>query len=267
VGCLVESGGCERAGTEPFIEHLNRLGKTRYVYKSCLDVLNRETPQPETLYVDEILNESVVIERKSIIWPPNYARGHANDHFVREQISKELDRIEFKDLYCLQLPWLIEGTKDELRAFSRGVAAQIKTLYFSLELGQVVRSRSRPGREWTFYIQPEEERYEEAPDQGLGFVWLYKGYDEALVQAERLPPELEKALNTIYRSCSRKFAGYLGSHRILLLHPYGDLVHMPGSWWDEALTKCPPPPIVNEAWLALFDDEFGAWDFQCLAKN
>jgi hypothetical protein len=269
MGCLLESGGCERGATEALAQHLNRLEKTQYAYSGCLDIVHRDTPQPETLYVDERANTSVVVERKSIAWPPNYAQGHAHDHFVADEIFKELASVEFHEAYCLRLPWLIDGNKTELRAFSKYVAEQIRKNYSSLKPGQAV-SRQVPGRSWAFYIQPEEEREEHSPTKGVCYTWLPNGWEEGLtqlMQPEGPPPELKEALSTIYGSCVRKFSEYLGSRRILLLHPYEDLRYMPGSWWQGVFAKCPPPAPINEIWEGRFDEEAGGWEFECLYRS
>jgi hypothetical protein len=267
MGCLLKSGGCERGATEALVQHLNRLQKTNYVYRSCLDIVHRETPQPETLYVDANVEESLVVERKSIAWPDNYAEGHAHDHFVADEISNELASVEFHELYCLRLPWLIDGNKSELRAFSRQVAAQIRKHYSSLKPGRPIGSRQVPGRAWAFYVQPEEERDEDGPAKGIRYTWLYKGEAEALMPPEGPPPELKRALSAIYSSCVRKFSGYLDSRRILLLHPYGDLSYMWGSWWQGIFGKFPPPAPIDEIWEGSFDEEADGWELECLRRS
>ena len=264
MGCLVKSGGCERGATDALVQHLNRLQKTQYAYRSCLDVVHRETPQPETLYVDESADNSLVVETKSLIWPPNYAVGHAHDHFVADEISKELVSIEFKKAYCLQLPWLIEGNKAELRAFSNDVAAHIKRHYLSLKPGRAIGSNHVPSRTWVFYLQPEEDRDEDGPPTGIYYTWRYHDDSENLMKLEAPPTKLKKALHIIYDSCVRKFAEHLRSRRILLLHPYGDLTYMPESWWQRVFVTCPPPASINEIWQGSFDDEAGGWEFECL---
>ena len=90
MGCLPESGGCERQRTDPFVDHLNWLEGTNYVHKACLDVIDRNNPQPEALYVDEDSGASLVIERKNLVWPPEYAVGHKNDHFLVDMVTEGL---------------------------------------------------------------------------------------------------------------------------------------------------------------------------------
>ena len=50
MGCLPESGGCERQRTDPFVNHLNWLEGTNYVDKVCLDVIDRNTHQPDGMF-------------------------------------------------------------------------------------------------------------------------------------------------------------------------------------------------------------------------
>lgn len=103
MGCLPESGACERQRTDPFVHHLNWLEGANYVHNVCLDVLHRNSPQPEALYIDEGSDRRLVIERKNLVWPPEYALGHKNDHFVVDLVSDGLKGLIRDDAYELQL--------------------------------------------------------------------------------------------------------------------------------------------------------------------
>ena len=86
MGCLPESGGCERQRTDPFIQHLNWLEGSNYEHSVCLDVMFRNSPQPEALYVDKASGARLVIERKNLVSPASYAVGHKNDHLVVDRV-------------------------------------------------------------------------------------------------------------------------------------------------------------------------------------
>src|SRR4051794_40543211 len=114
MGCLPKSGGCERQRTDPFVDHLNWLEGTDYVHTECLDVIYRNSPQPEALYTDKRSGRRMVIERKSLVWPPEYIVGHKNDHFLRDLVIEGLTDLTGDDAYELNLEPAVSGTKEEL---------------------------------------------------------------------------------------------------------------------------------------------------------
>jgi hypothetical protein len=79
----------------------------------CLDVIYRNTPQPEALYVDEGSGARLVIERKNLVWPPEYTVGHNNDHFVVDLVTEGLRDLITDDAYELQFDPSTAGTTAE----------------------------------------------------------------------------------------------------------------------------------------------------------
>src|SRR5262252_6392410 len=104
--CLPESGGCERPFTDAFVQHLNENEGSYYAHQACLDVMDSSSAQPEALYLDLVTNIRLVVERKSIAWPTDYAYRHSNDHFVFDVFSRALKGVGFEDLYEIRLPLL-----------------------------------------------------------------------------------------------------------------------------------------------------------------
>src|SRR6185295_1465472 len=103
MGCLPESGGCERAQTDPFVDHLNDIEKSDYQHVACLDVIDRNSPQPEALYIDESTGERLVIERKNIVWPSDYAQRHKQDHLLGERLIEGLKDLTADAPYGVEL--------------------------------------------------------------------------------------------------------------------------------------------------------------------
>lgn len=66
--------------------------------------------QPEALYIDKGSGARFVIERKNLVWPPEYAVGHKNDHFLVDLVSDGLKDLISDDAYELQLELAISGT-------------------------------------------------------------------------------------------------------------------------------------------------------------
>lgn len=157
MGCLPESGGCERQRTDPFVSHLNWLEGTNYVHKACLDVIDRNTPQPEALYVDEDSGASLVIERKNLVWPPEYAVGHKNDHFLVDLVTEGLRDLISDDPHELQLELAISGSRAELQEYASFIAETVRARFPEIRGGMRVGS-TQAGRRWAFWRGDKQER-------------------------------------------------------------------------------------------------------------
>jgi len=265
--CIPQSGGCEREATDALIRALNALESSAFRHVRCLDVWDRSRPQPEALYEEAETGRRVVIERKAISWPGDYARLHSNDHLVQESIETALEGLEFGALFGLQLPHLIEGHRKDLQEFAGDVADRIRAwLSLAPSLGTSIGSQD-PGREWVFRIRPEWEREEDEPETGLVTTWdtteLHTAYQ---LQPSSLPDQLREALQKLFLSCTRKFAGYSNARTILALDPHGSLRYHGTNWWAEVLRNHRPPCEVGETWL-LIEDWLDDWHFGWIAEK
>jgi hypothetical protein len=146
MNCLPQSGGCEKPFTVAFVAHLNSTENASFNHRACLDVEERTTPQPEALYEDNITNRSLVIERKSVVWPLDYIRRHRNDHVVSDVIMRELVGLEMQDHYVLGLPLLIRGKEKEVHAFAQRTGKAIRRNWERFERGD--RYKGREGEWW-----------------------------------------------------------------------------------------------------------------------
>ena len=52
MGCMPESGGCERHRADPFVNYLNEITGSQFSHRACLDRMHRNSPHPEALYSD-----------------------------------------------------------------------------------------------------------------------------------------------------------------------------------------------------------------------
>jgi len=266
--CLPQSGGCEKPFTDAFIEYLNRTEGTRYVHRECLDVADRQNPQPEALYVDSERSIQLVIERKSISWPVDYVHRHSNDHFVSEVFSKEMESLQLNDLYELRLPMLIEGTQPELRSFVVDAARKIRLHWPKVAAGRILRERVNEKWWWAFRKVSASDREDEAPSIGWQFNFVGQSSDWFdRLDPSRPPADLVSALQKIYSSCAKKFALYTHARRVLVLAPYEDLRYQGADWWHDLFSSVPPPTEIGEVWLGMFDyvtNELQGWIFERL---
>ncbi len=84
-------GKCEwlEGGLDKFVSHYNRECGTSYAHTECLDIVRTggaTEKKPEALVTDGKNGKQMVIERKSVVWPPEYIPRHNNEHDFAEQI-------------------------------------------------------------------------------------------------------------------------------------------------------------------------------------
>ncbi len=248
--------------------HLNDAEGTQYIHRECLDVSDRQNPQPEALYLDSERGLQLVIERKSISWPIDYAHRHSNDHFVSEVFAEEMKSVSLDDLYELRLPMLIEGTQPELRSFALRSAQKIRLHWPEVEAGRTLRGRVSEKWWWACRKVPGWDRDEEAPRTGWQFNFVGQGSDRFDQLDPNNPPvELISALQRIYSSCVRKFRLHPRSRRVLVLDPYENLRHQSADWWHDLFSRLSPPTEIGEVWLGMSDyvtNELQGWTFERL---
>ncbi len=139
MSCIPQSGGCERRFTEPFVNHLNVTEGSTYVHGACLDRFDSTTSQPEALYIDKESRLELVLERKSISWPVDYAYRHSNDHEIADVFSQGLKDLVADELYKIRLPMLMEGKRAELRLLAEKAVGEIRAGWARASAGGRIR--------------------------------------------------------------------------------------------------------------------------------
>lgn len=268
MGCLPQSGGCERPLTDAFVRHLNQAEGSHYAHQACLDVMDSTCAQPEALYADAAGNLRLVIERKSIAWPADYSYRHSNDHLAFKVFSEALRDFTFEDVYEIRLPLLIKGKQEELRAFALAAAKEVRAHWAQIEAGSGIRRRDSADWWWVFRRVPDWEKEEGSPSRGLRVTWVGRSmFDFTLLDPANPPAALRESLGKIYSGCVKKFSAYVDARRALVLDPHGDLRYEPTEWWQKLWITCPPPTQIQEIWSGIFDyvdEESQDWQFQRL---
>ena len=122
-------GQCEIRRLAPFVKHYNRVRTCAFVFDRRLDATGPES-QPEAAYLDSRTGEVLVIERKSLIWPLDFAQLHATSHEIAGIIESELDHVfDARRAYRLTLRDDLRGPRAELRTYARAVARAIYATY------------------------------------------------------------------------------------------------------------------------------------------
>ena len=266
MACLPESGGCERHRTDPFVSHLNKLESTQFIHQACLDVLDRASPQPEALYSDGSTGADLVVERKTIVWPPDYAARHRNDHFIAELLSEKLRDLAHGQPLTIHLDQAPRMPVVELSSFASEVAASIRASMSSILGGHVVGANLNGGR-WSCSFDAEERAASDEPATGLIIRWTYP--DET-PNTEQLPAELVDAVHSVLASTVEKFRNYAHARGILLLDPHGAIRYTGEWWWAAVFAVAPVPASITEVWLASYNwvtDHEQGWIFERIHKT
>jgi hypothetical protein len=186
MSCLPETGGCERSRIDPFVAYLNQLEGSRFTLRACLDRLYRNSPQPEAFYADSDNGAELVIERKSVVWPRDYAARHRNDHIIATALFKELGGLADALPLSIDLQLAPRISQDELLAFARKISEAVRSSINSVLAGRAIASRVA-GRRWSCFLDPEDRDPDfDDPATGLIVRWTQPDHEPL----ENLPEKL-----------------------------------------------------------------------------
>lgn len=263
MGCMPESGGCERHRTEPFVNYFNQAFNWNFIHRACLDRLYRDSKQPEALYSDARHGVDLVIERKSIVWPRDYAARHSNDHLIADTLLQELSEIAAGQPLSILLSSAPRVPPNESRRLAREIANAIRTERAAVVAGHTIGS-SVAGMPWRCFLDRDDRQAADEPETGLIVRWRQS---EAPVSPNDLPQALAHDIRKFLESAAEKFRNYPDAHTILLLDPYGAIRYSGEWWWARVFEAVPVPLEVAEVWLATHDwitDVEQGWIFERL---
>ena len=92
MSCLPPSAKCEWRDLKYFVAHWNAQRHSAFERTACLDLCS-QTKQPEVLCTDTQTGSKLVIERKSLLWPQNYAEIHHAEHRFWEFLTTAINRL------------------------------------------------------------------------------------------------------------------------------------------------------------------------------
>jgi hypothetical protein len=240
--CFPSSKECERQYTEPFVNFLNSTEGTSFRHTACLDRNNRTSPQPEALYTDQSNQRELVIERKSLVWPPDYFLIHRNDHILAEALCKELRKPNDGSPINIEISHCPMMRKKEIQAIASAIASDINENLASVLSGHSIRGNER-GLSWICNANPDDRDYDE-PEMGLRISTL------SAIQAVPLDSLLALLTETLART-KDKLLAFTEARCILLVESYGDLAIAENENLKETFEKINVPEEIDEVWQAL----------------
>lgn len=247
MSCLPSKCHCEERLLTPFIAHYNRHLGTTYEFRHRLDV-GSHTPQPEALYIDAVSQHGMVVERKNLVWPPEYAQIHDSLHMVTSIIGTTIaPHLAAKKPYKFSMPDRIRGSVPDLRRHAAQVAETIIRNLDAVHAGETVRSRAAD-REWSFRMEGIHERDWDEPSDGVRYV--FNG-SVSRIDGGEIPDGLAYEFTRLLRSASRKFSSHANARRVLVIDFHGDLRH-PGMFIEKLFAAAPVPTNVDEIWMSTY---------------
>jgi len=255
-------GHCEERLLAPFVTHYNSWAGKCFRFKRRLDG-SGPTPQPEAEYTDA-LNGSLVIERKSLIYPTEFAKFHQTQHDVSATIDEQIrDVLDPRRAYRLTLR-KIRGNRTDLTSLvdeiCRRIALELSLVHDGYTIGE-----QTPGNEWSFFEEPLSEREYFEPTTGL--IFEFENTEGRFNPYFGIPDDLALETDRLLNATSAKFGSHTGATRLLALDTFGAIQVMTDAGWDALFSTVSVPATIDEIWMtkhANITDLACGWIFQRL---
>jgi hypothetical protein len=248
--CLPPSGKCEWANLKAFAEQFNGTFGTQYRLSKCLDILDSSKPQPE-IQLESTGEQCMVIERKAIVWPPDYLQSHNSEHKFFGYFVPRVSPAFQDDAYQLELRTRdVHGNKEYVKHLAREIADAVLTRRAQvIEAGAIYSSHPI---EWCFRQIQEYERDDDTPKNGVGVSLkdplrrLPRSHDELPRVHKRIAQTVDKLL----AKAAIKFVGYPNCLRVVVLEAYGDNLLPTDEDIEQIIQSALWPSNIDQIWLA-----------------
>jgi hypothetical protein len=259
VTCLPSASKCEWAELKYFVQHYNEVRNRSFQHECCLD-LRTTLPAPEVLCRDEA-QSTIVIERKTLVWPSNYVQAHKAWHIVVDEILRLLGPCIRSKAFALTLPepesFSDKALTDLAKEISREAAEQIPRLHE----GESVNLKSLVGT--VFWREYACDRDDDEPKTGL----IFRNTESPradLSDPIQTPTEFDQVLSTFFEACKKKFQAHSNSRKILVLNLVSMSLYdqLDSNWWTVYLSKNAALEAVDEIWVSFnFGEAESDWTF------
>lgn len=251
--CYPPSGKCEWAHLRDFVAHFNSLCGKSYRLSKCLDVEIRDEKQPEVL-IEAAGEIPLVIERKSVVWPPEYFSNHSNEHDLFQRIL-ELIGSSFQDT-VYQLTIGAASLKDKKKREVIKLAEQIarSILANQATAKTYVGLYSRKPVPWSFRPLSSQERDESIPEKGVGFIVISEpdpGEPAEIIQrCETAKLGFAREFKNAAEAAVKKFQKYKECLKVLLVQFHGNGSFILDEDLIEIIKTAELPALIDQVWVA-----------------
>ena len=253
--CFPTSTKCEWANLRGFVAQYNETNGKTYSRGACLDVEERRSRQPELLLVADGEN-SIVIEHKSIVWPPAYFSDHHNEHLLGKLVSSSVGDLFRDSVYEFEF---YEGSlKSKRKREVEEIAEQIACIVASNETQartQVGLSSRKPIL-WRFHRLSPFEVEEAGGRNGIVTTVSSGTWSDGLADFLNRDDEEAKAgyseqLELAAANASEKFNEYSYCLKFLLVQFHGDSSFtLDDDDMVEIIQSANLPEMIDGVWVA-----------------
>ena len=236
--CLPTSNKCEWVKLQPLVVEYNKIYGTDFKLIKCLDIKERQRPQPEIRLKDEVTEDYMVIEHKSIVWPRDKAKKHKVFHEVSECVITEVEAMFCGKPYVLRFFSKVELDRKTRDALIGEIVLALTTNMSRIESGGALGSRKFIP--WKFCIDKEYDH------EGICVEEIdLNCEDPTLIEIEKMKKEiLDFTQNAFYRSIA-KFFDYTTDIKVVALSYYCDEYIE----FDELFKCLLIPDCVDQVWV------------------
>ena len=225
--CSPPTGKCEWVYLKSFVDQYNTTFQKSYRRSKCLDIEMRNEKQPELL-LNSPGEIPVVIEHKSVVWPPMHLCDHNNEHHLLDTFMNRIrsQGNPFTDS-AYQLIVTAESLKGKRKREIVRLAEQIA--HFVLSEQNTAKSPKGTGNQYPipWYFRPlslqEKEDYD--PDTGIRLnVRVGLGYSqpfESLQEVEIVRSGYADVFDRMAKAAAEKFVKYSDCERLFLVQFFG----------------------------------------------
>lgn len=285
---LPPDGKCEWIYIKPFVDQFNQDADTDYRLEECLDVKHRNIKAPEVLLKDSC-GRRLLIERKTISWPPERFEILRSEYGFMNRISNALHGELSEGLYALriEISSLNRAYGKKHRAqwteIADTIANAVKRRKDRILAGSTIGSRKPVPWACGMATQGDMGISDDAKN-GLttivygGWHILEGSFDNIDSIQQRLPEaatEVQSKLTDLMNNAEKKFEVWHSDDdplRILIIEPYGDIDIVLGNGVFEKMVQTTGQGrSIDQIWLAeedwISEDDYIVGYKQCLITS